>query len=118
MKDLQPKEIFQLLSPRWDKAIAEQRYHDAIESVTIAYLVLHEMQDDVFSRASLIYLRQAVDDRLKELGGDARPFDPTQSACSFCHKEQPPAKLVAGADAFICESCAKTASEALGATQA
>ena len=113
MKELQPNDVFQLLSPGWDRAIAEKRFHDAIESAAIGYLVLNERQDEVSSRASLIYLRQAVDDRLKQLGGDAAAPQPTQSECSFCRKEQPPAKLIAGADAYICGSCATLADDVL-----
>jgi hypothetical protein len=113
MKELQSSEIFQILAPGWEKAISEQRYDDAIQGAHLGYRTFRDKNDEVFGKASLIYLKQAIDEALKRADDKSPEPADSQSTCSFCGRAQPISKLVAGPSAHICGSCASTANDAL-----
>jgi hypothetical protein len=110
MSELRDSDIFASLSSAWETAINEKRQRDVILSGLAAYHLFHEKNDSARESATLLYVRQAIDDLLKDRFGE-RQIPSAQRACSFCACSEPEVRLAAGANVFICDVCVSTLSE-------
>lgn len=98
--------FFDGLTSTWEAALKDKRPQDVILSGVLAYLFFQEASDQNRKMASLIYLREAIDDLLADAKGRKAPIA-TKPQCAFCGRGEPEVRLAAGPDQFICDSCVR-----------
>jgi hypothetical protein len=119
MSEIPGADIFSAIDPRISEAMNEGRFHDALVLAFAAYLAFRQENDpkQLFVQAALVWIEVAVMELQKASG--AKPATAAEEPqCSFCGQKPPNVRLVAGASAFICDSCVTTAGEALNAGDA
>jgi hypothetical protein len=93
-------------SAKWERAVKDKRYHDALALAIRGYLAARDLDDLAFETACLAYMANAI----KNLTGASREqrtkSGNQREACSFCGKGEKEARIMGGADANICEECA------------
>jgi hypothetical protein len=102
--------LFSGLSLEWETAINEKRQYDAIVGGVLGYSFFRGKGASAYERASLTYVRKAIDDTLGEVEPN-KQSDDSQHACSFCYRRPPEVRLAAGANGFICDKCVSQLSE-------
>ncbi len=109
MQELTNVNLLEFLDRAQRNALKEKRYHDALLTRILGYVLFHEQKDHVFETAALVGLRQVLDSVLN--GALEQQAQLGRPACSFCFKTEPDVRLAAGAAAFICNSCVATFAE-------
>lgn len=102
--------FFESLTSTWETALNERRPQDVVFGGILAYLFFQDAADQNRKMASLVYLREAIDDLLGDVAGRKNPIA-TKPGCSFCGQGEPEVRLAAGANGFICDSCVRNLGE-------
>jgi hypothetical protein len=110
MSELKLDLLFENLTLAWETALNEKRPRDVIVSGILGYLLFRDRGSLPQEHASLLTVRQAIDDVLAETlpGQTAGRSAPV---CSFCGRGEPQVRLVAGAEGSICDSCVSLVSD-------
>jgi len=93
MDHFKPDDFCQGVVAVVEKAISDERYHEALLGGLSAYLFFREKGEKALEKGMLLYLRRAID----ALSADHE--------CSFCGRREPDVRLAAGAKGFICDAC-------------
>lgn len=104
MNEQQLDSLFQEITASWEAALVEKRQQEVVTGGLLAYLFFQQQKKQAFENASLIYVRQAINELLAEGLPEQQP-DRSQHVCSFCGRGQPEVRLAAGASGFICDKC-------------
>jgi hypothetical protein len=96
--------LFENLTLAWETALNEKRPRDVIVSGILGYLLFRDKGNLPREHASLLTVRQAIDDLLAETLPD-EAADRSEPVCSFCGRGQSEVRLAAGAHGFICDRC-------------
>jgi len=108
--DLPSSRLFEDLTGSWETALRGNRQREVILGGIAAYCYFHELNEKNFETASLIYVRQAIDELLRAVLPQQQAGHAPHS-CSFCGGTEPQVRLAAGANGFICDSCVRTLGE-------
>jgi len=108
--DLLSNRLFENLTTSWEIALRENRQREVILGGIAAYCYFHESKQLNFETASLIYVRQAIDELLQAILPQQQTGK-TSRRCSFCGGTEPKVRLAAGANGLICDSCVRTLGE-------
>lgn len=98
-----------LLSQYFEKlklALAEKRYREALQLAINAYHVSKDVEDQSLETMSLAYMAKAIEHVDDIRRHRAVALAKAQQRCSFCGKKRSTVRLMAGAEANICEECA------------
>jgi len=104
MTDQQLDTLFQEMSASWEAALVDKRRQEVVTEGVLAYLFFQQQKKQEFENASLIYVRQAINELLAECVPEQQP-ERSKHVCSFCGRGHPEVRLAAGADGFICDKC-------------
>lgn len=100
---------FDIFSNRWELALRQRRYDDALTVAIAGYMLARELRDEGHQIASQAYMATALQ-RLDEKSTAAlRARDRKLYACSFCGRSEKEVRIAVGAAGNICEECAATA---------
>lgn len=102
--------LFEKLTVAWETALNEKRPRDVIVSGVLGYLLFRDKGSLPQEHASLLTVRQAIDDLLAG-ALPAETVGGSEPVCSFCGRGEPQVRLVAGAKGFICDSCVSLVSD-------
>jgi len=105
-----PNSLFESLTTSWEAALNEKRQREVILGGIAAYCYFHEMNQRGLETASLVYVRQAIEELLQAIRSRQQTGQAPHS-CSFCGGTEPQVRLAAGANGFICDSCVRTLGE-------
>lgn len=109
-KSEQP-ELQTLFSLLWGHLMMQKRFHHAAMTSFLAHVVGRETGDPELERGALSQVYKAIDELRETSRASSTSSKPPEALCSFCGRGEPEVRLVAGANAFICDSCAKTVAE-------
>lgn len=102
--------LFENLTNAWEDALKENRQREVILGGIAAYCYFHQLNEENFETAALIYVRQAIEELLRAVLPQRQTAQAPHS-CSFCGGTEPQVRLAAGANGFICDSCVRTLGE-------
>lgn len=106
MKTSQHNDYFRFYSDKWERAIKEKRYDEALIHAIRGYLVSRDMEEESFQIACLAYMAKAIEALSNKSSKQQRDLDKKVHRCSFCGRRESEVRLIAGAGANICEICA------------
>lgn len=88
-------------------ALENERYRDTLELAINAYRASVDIKDKALETLSLTYIVKAAQCILVVERKKSAEFARMQHKCAFCGRSQNGRRVIAGADANICEDCAK-----------
>lgn len=100
------KDYIEYYSNRWNTSVEQKNFEEALVYAIKAYLIATDIGDDISKNTFLGLIRFAihnlVDKSLNEFDKETKQ----NPNCSFCGKNAPEVKVVAGASGAICQNCA------------
>lgn len=105
MKRPRKDDYFWNYSQKWERAVKDRQYHDALLTAIRSYLVSKDLGNQAFETASLVYMTKAIESLRIQSREQESKLSKKQLACSFCGKTQKEVRLVAGPNANICNKC-------------
>jgi hypothetical protein len=87
-------------------ALEEKRYREALLLAINAYHVSRDIGDQALETMSLAYMTKAVGHVGDVRREKAVALTKAHQQCSFCGQDKSAVRLMAGAEANICEECA------------
>lgn len=87
-------------------ALEEKRYGEVLLLAINAYHVSRDIEDQALETMSLAYMARAIEHVGDVRRGKAVALTKAQQRCSFCGEDRSTVRLMAGAEANICEECA------------
>lgn len=109
-----PLDFFQALAPAWERAMAENRYHDAIMTAFVGYAAERQQDKGGNARQFLAWIATAINALGESTHDKHLQRSRTEVLCSFCGKGRPEVEVVCGPGVNICVPCAQTAVAASG----
>ncbi len=105
MEDLTPTDVSQYLTRIWGKLMTQKQYNSAMFAGFLGYVISLETKDAEMKSEAIALIRKSAEEILQpDSDKESRKEDPSPS-CSFCGREEPEVRLVAGAGAVVCDSC-------------
>jgi hypothetical protein len=104
MEESDLTKVFELLAANWARAHTDRRYHDALVTGIVGYLVFREMKLQGFDTEALTWIQSTIADSLTA-ERDAAASSGSEPPCSFCGRTRPEVRIAAGANGFICNLC-------------
>lgn len=114
MKGTRHDEWFSFYSGKWESALKRGRYEEALMNAIRAYMVSHDMGDTSLQIACQAYMAKAIEMISDKLDKKQRTLDKKYHRCSFCGRDEKSVRLMAGANANICEACVASIQESFG----
>ncbi len=102
----QKHSYFWYYSEKCERALKGKRYREVLALAINAYQASKDLGHKAFETASLAYAVKAIEGLDEELRGQRIELAKKKPLCSFCGLDQSETRLMAGADANICEACA------------
>jgi NADH pyrophosphatase NudC (nudix superfamily) len=87
-------------------ALKKKRYREALLLAINAYHASRDVEDQSLETMSLAYMAKAIEHVDDARRDKAVALTKAQQRCSFCGKDRSAVRLMAGAEANICEECA------------
>lgn len=86
-------------------ALEEKRYRETLLLAINAYHVSRDIGDQALETMSLAYMAKAIERVGDVQRGEAVALTKAHQRCSFCGQDKSAVRLMAGAEANICEEC-------------
>lgn len=104
-KSEKSNDYFDAYSQKWERALMDKRYGDALIFAIRGYLVSRDFEEQAYETATLAYMAKAIDCLTNDARKNSINADKKHQRCSFCGRGENEVRLMAGADANICNEC-------------
>jgi hypothetical protein len=105
MENLKNTDYSEFYTSRWNTAVKQGNYPEALDSAIKGYLIAKEIGDDTHEKVFLGFLSSAVHELIDKPLEQLRHEASQGIRCSFCGREEKEVKLVAGPGVTICQGC-------------
>lgn len=99
------KSYLESYSEKWQRAIDDGKYHEALGIAARGYFFSRDMEDSALETLCLAYMSKAIDIIRSESRAKMVQLDNEKFLCSFCGRNGNEVKIIAGGHANICNEC-------------